>query len=223
MRVRPRALPRGSGPRRSGLSAPRGSGPRGWRLLQATSKTEPPDDRPGGQGSLQWDEVGPVPASLGPMACPRKPPPRCASGGTAGSAGRPRIRAAGKGQAWLAAVALGASAPSGGGEPLTCGAVGGGVLRPLSRGPCRVPSRCSQLPQQQWQNRADRCLQHQPPHLSLLLPACWRSGLLCRGWLPHKAPLGSAQPGSGRRHGSGLPPAGGSSPSRGDVPPLRRR
>jgi hypothetical protein len=54
----------------------------------------------------------------------------------------------GKDQAWLAGVALAAVAPLGGGEPLTCGAVGGGVLRPLSRGPCRVPSRCPQLPQQ---------------------------------------------------------------------------
>jgi hypothetical protein len=39
----------------------------------------------------------------------------------------------GKDQAWLAGVALGAGAPIGGCEPLTCGAVG--VLRPLSRAP----------------------------------------------------------------------------------------
>jgi len=80
---------------------------------------------------------------------------------------------------------LGAGAPLGGDEPFTCGAVVGGVLHPLRRGPSRVPSRCPQLPQRQCQNRADRGLQHQPSHLPLLLFPGGRAGLLCRGRLPH--------------------------------------
>jgi hypothetical protein len=82
------------------------------------------------------NELRPVPVQQVSGMCPSvrpKPPARCASGGTAGSAGRPRR--SDKGQAWLAAVVLGAAVPVGGGEPLTCGAVGAGSCVPSGVGP----------------------------------------------------------------------------------------
>ena len=69
--------------------------------------------------------------------------------GTSESAGRPRIRAAARVRPGSPVLRWALARQIGGGEPLTCGAVGGGVLRPLSRGPCRVPSRCPQLPQRE--------------------------------------------------------------------------
>ena len=76
-------------------------------------------------------------------------------------------------------------------------------LRHPSCGCCPVPPGLPVLPVGQRQNRPDRCLQHQPAHLPLQLPAGRRSGLLRRGWFPHPVALGSAQQ---RRQG----PAGGS-------------